>query len=126
MMAKLVAAAKTAGPQAKITMDKTVSAAICDVMKKNGGYVQPADMYHPFPSPSPGPGPGPAPKPTPPTPPAPVPAKCKKLLEKNCPGPFKTPTECLICTREIENVDKSCHPKDRHAFCGEKTGLLMH
>jgi hypothetical protein len=120
MMAKLVAAGTTAGPQAKITDDNSkMNTAICAVMKKNGGYVQPADMYEPWP-PAPAP---PTPKtPTPPpapTPPAPIPKACEKLLQKDCPGPFKTPDKCLTCTRDIPDVTSTCKPKERHAFCGD-------
>jgi arylsulfatase B len=116
MLAKLVAAAATAGPQAKIyNNSKVMDAAICAVMQQNGGYVEPADTFAPFPPPPTPPTPAP---PTPPTPAPPIPAACEKALKEGCPGPFKTPDACLECTRELPSIDDKCKPKQRHAFCG--------
>ena len=121
LLARLQAAAATAGPIATIT-DKDnykqgLGPAICAQMKTNGGFVEPADAVHPYVPPPP----GPHPSPSPPGPPAPVPVACETELKAAC-GPasgFKSPTECLTCTRECaqEGQCAHCKPKDRHAYC---------
>ena len=112
MLAKLVAAAKTGPPIAKITDDtKGVDAAICAAMAENGGYVEPADSLHPFP-----PGPSP-PGPSPPGPSPPCPPACRSVLAGPCPLPFKDEDACLECTRQAPDVGAACKPKDRHAYC---------
>lgn len=59
LMAKLEAAALTGPPVSMIVQKEgPYKAAICEVMRRNGGYVEPADTYGPLPPPPP---PGPAP-----------------------------------------------------------------
>ena len=120
LLARLQAAAATAGPIATITDNykQGLAPAICAQMKTNGGYVEPADAVHPYVPPAPGP---PGPSPLPPGPPAPVPAACEKQLHVAC-GPasaFESPSKCLTCTRDCAQVGNCthCKPRDRHAYC---------
>jgi hypothetical protein len=122
LLARLQAAAATAGPIATITDNYKLGLgpAICAQMKTNGGFVEPADAVHPYVPPPPGPHPSPSP-PSPPGPPAPIPATCETELKAAC-GPasgFKSPSKCLTCTRECAQAGKCghCKPKERHAYC---------
>jgi hypothetical protein len=128
MLAKVEAAAATAPPIANMPTEmgadkQAVAAQICAQMATNGGYVEPCDTYKPF-TPSPAPPPGPPAPPTPPTPPSPIPHKCKAALQAACPGPFETPSDCLLCTRKCHQSGGGgkqscggCDPKERHAYC---------
>jgi hypothetical protein len=93
-------------------------------MKQNGGYVQPADMYEPFPPPRSPPTP-PLPTPAPaPTPPVPIPAGCLKALKAKCPLPFKSYGDCLTCTRKYANKP-TCSPGERYTYCGGGLGAAI-